>query len=292
MGWVGYVHVGLGGLSWWVRFWHCRLGGCAKQLCEALGFEGCCFPCPFAPAVPALTFWRWSVLADRYCCCEARGGPLPACGGLMRFLPGVCGGFFCGTLASGSLVLVFWYAVVRHTASCRDLPCCVVLVLAVLRCALLDRVVWRSVVPWCAALCRVASRCAVACCALGRLVVVLCTALRCDAVCRAAPCCAVVGWWRSVRPVSWCRVRVGVWLAGGGGVRLGAGWLCFGGLGELFGLVGRLGVHGVAPPGGPVLWSCVLWGSWPLALGAVAVPSSFSGVCDVALAVAGVVAWR
>ena len=37
MGLVGDVHVGLGGLSWWVRFWLCRLGGCARRLCEALG---------------------------------------------------------------------------------------------------------------------------------------------------------------------------------------------------------------------------------------------------------------
>ena len=37
MGRVGYVHVGLGSLSWWVRFWLCRLGGCARRLSEALG---------------------------------------------------------------------------------------------------------------------------------------------------------------------------------------------------------------------------------------------------------------
>ena len=33
---VGYVHVGVGGPSCWVRFWLCRLGGCARRLREAL----------------------------------------------------------------------------------------------------------------------------------------------------------------------------------------------------------------------------------------------------------------
>ena len=37
MGWVGYVHVALGGLSWWVRFWLCRLGSCARRPRESLG---------------------------------------------------------------------------------------------------------------------------------------------------------------------------------------------------------------------------------------------------------------
>ena len=143
----------------------------------------------------------------------------------MQRLPGVCGGLFCLDPGSASLALVLGFAVVRRAGSCRVVPCCVLLVLAVLRCALLGRVVWRCVVPWCDALCRVASRRAVACCALGHLVVVRCTVVHRGAVCRAAPCCAVVGWWRAVRPVSWCGVRVGVWLAGGRGVRLGAGWL-------------------------------------------------------------------
>ena len=46
------------------------------------------------------------------------------------------------------------------------------------------------------------------------------------------------------------------------------------------------------PPWGPVPWSRVLSGSRSLALVAVAVPSSSSGACEVALVVAGVVAWR
>ena len=63
-----------------------------------------------------------------------------------------------------------------------------------------------------------------------------------------------------------------------------------GGLGVPLGLLGRVGVRGVALSAGPVPWSRVLWGSRRLALGAVAVPSSSSGACAVALVVAGVVA--
>ena len=37
MGWVGYVHGGLGAPSCRVRFWLCRLGGCARRLLVALG---------------------------------------------------------------------------------------------------------------------------------------------------------------------------------------------------------------------------------------------------------------
>ena len=84
----------------------------------------------------------------------------------------------------------------------------------------------------------------------------------------------------------WCGVRVGVWLAGGWGLLLGvAGSLgpCCGGLGLPPGLVGRVGVRGVALPGGLCLQSRVLWGSWSLALVAVAVPSSSSGACEVPL---------
>ena len=97
--------------------------------------------------------------------------------------------------------------------------------------------------PCCAALCRIASRRAVARCTVGRCVV----------VCRAISCCAVVGQWTSASPVSWCGVRVGVWLAGGWGVRLGVGGSlgpCCRGLGVGLGLVGRVGVRGVALPGG------------------------------------------
>ena len=37
MGRVGYVQVGLGAPSCWVRFWLCRVGGCARRLRVALG---------------------------------------------------------------------------------------------------------------------------------------------------------------------------------------------------------------------------------------------------------------
>ena len=213
----------------------------------------------------------------------------------MRRLPGVCGGLFWLDPRLASLALVLWCAVLRRAASCSVSLCCVVLVRAVLRCALLGHVVLRCVVPRCAAPCRVASCRAVACCAFGCLVVVRCTLARCGAACCAASCCAVVGRWKSVQPVSWCGVRVGVWLAVGRGLWLGVEWL---GGSVLWGS-GRAARAGRSdrcprgcPPCGPVLWSRVLWGSWPLALGAVAAPSSSSGACEVALAVAGVVAWR
>ena len=149
--------------------------------------------------------------------------------------------------------LVLWGVVMRRAAPCRVLTCCVVLVCAVLRCALLGRAVLRRVAPWCAAPCRVASRRAVAWYALGCFVVLLCTVVRCGAVCRAASCCAVVGRWRLVWPVSWCGVRVGAWLVGGWGVPYGVGGSlgpCCGGLGVLLGPVDRVGVRGLALPGG------------------------------------------
>ena len=132
------------------------------------------------------------------------------------------------------------------------------------------------------------------CCVLGCLVAVRCTVVRCGAVCRVASRGAVVGRWRLLRSVSWCGVRVRVWLAGGWGVRLGVGWLA----GSVLwgsGCAARVGGSGGCPrgypPWGPVLLSRVLLGSLLLALGAVAAPSSSSGACKVALAVAGVVAW-
>ena len=53
--------------------------------------------------------------------------------------------------------------------------------------------------------------------------------------------------------MAWCGVRAGVWLAGRWGVRLGVGVSlgpCCGGLGVRLGLVGWVGVPGVALPGG------------------------------------------
>ena len=197
-------------------------------------------------------------------------------------------------LSVSVLCLVLWCVVVRRASSCRVLTCCVVFVCAVLRCALLGRTVLRTVAPWCAALCPVALRRAVACCALGCLVVWRWTVVRCGAVCSAASCCAVVGRWRLGWPVLWCRVRVTAWLVGGWGVRSG-GWLAESVLWGS-GCAARAGGSGRFPWGcpsrGPVPWSRVLSGSRSLALGAVAVPSSSSGACEVALVVAGVVAWR
>ena len=53
--------------------------------------------------------------------------------------------------------------------------------------------------------------------------------------------------------MSWCRVRAGVWLVGDWGARLGVGVSlgpCRGGLGVPLGLVGQVGVRGVALRGG------------------------------------------
>ena len=94
--------------------------------------------------------------------------------------------------------------------------------------------------------------------------------------------------------MSWCGMRAGVWLAGGWRVRLGVGVSlgpCCGDLGVPLGLVGQVGVCGVALPGGLCLGPVSSW-SRSLALVAVAVPSSSSGACEVALVAAGVVAWR
>ena len=216
---------------------------------------------------------------------RAGAAPSGSCGGLVGLDPRLV-----------SLALVFWCAVVRCAASCRVSLCCVVLVRAVLRCALLGRAVLRRAVLWCAALCRVPSRRAVVCCVLGCLVVVQCTVVRCGAVCRAASCFAVLGDRRRlVRPVSWCGVRVGVCLACGWGMRLGVGWLA-GSVLWRSACAARAGGSGRCPRGCPpwglVPWSRVVWGSLPLALGAVAAPSSSSVACEVALALTGVVAWR
>ena len=78
------------------------------------------------------------------------------------------------------------------------------------------------------------------------------------------------------------------------GVRLGVGWFVgsvLSGSGCVSRAGGSVGCSPGCPPWGPVLWCRVLWGSQPLALGAVAAPSSSSGACEVALAFPGVVAW-
>ena len=99
--------------------------------------------------------------------------------------------------------------------------------------------------------------------------------------------------------MSWCGVRARVWLVGGCGVRLGVVVSlgpCCGGLGVPLGLVGRVGRSRDGPwgcpPWGPAPWSRVLGGFRSLVLVAVALPSSSSGACEVALVAAGVVALR
>ena len=137
-------------------------------------------------------------------------------------------------------------------------------------------------------------------CAASRRVVLWRVALwRAVVRCAVGSRCAAVGQWRSAWPVSWCGVRAGVWLAGGCRERLGVGVSlgpCCGGLGVPLGLVGRVGRSRDGPwdcpPRGPVPWSRVLWGFRSLVLVVVAVPSSSSGACEVALVAAGVVAWR
>ena len=138
--------------------------------------------------------------------------------------------------------------------------------------------------PCCAALCRVASRRAVA----------RCTVARCGAVCRRLALCrggsvevslacvvvrsagrSVAGWWLGGAVRCGCLARSVLSRPGHAARAGGSGrrpWGC--------------------PPWGPVPWSRVLWVSWSLALVALAVPSSSSGACELALVVAGVVAWR
>ena len=212
-----------------------RLGGAGFNLLATACVAG---PPPLLPGV------RWP-LAGVWC---AGAAPSGVCGGLIWLDPRLA-----------FLALVLWCAVVRRAASCRVSPCCVVLVRAVLRCALLGRAVLRRAATCCAAVCRVASLRAVACCALGCLVVVHCTVVCCAAVCHAASCCAVLGWWRLVWPVLWSAGQsVAAWWLGGA-VRCGwlAGSVLWGS-----GCAARAGGSGRCPwgcpPWGPVPWSRVL----------------------------------
>ena len=183
-----------------------------------------------------------------------RGWPaVPVCGVLVRRLSGVCGG-------------LFWLVLqvrVSRAMLCRSVPrritsCCGVLRFGVRCRGALHCGALRCGVPCCLVLCR------------GGSVEV---SLACVVVRSAGR--SVAGWW--LGGAVWCG-----WLAGsvlwgpGRAARAGGSGRCLWG----------------CPPWGPVPWSCVLWGSRSLALGAVAVSSSSSGACDVALVVAGVVAWR
>ena len=149
-----------------------------------------------------------------------------------------------------------------------------------------------------AVLCRSVPRRVASCCGVSRFGVRCRGALHCGALRCGVPCCLVLCRGGSVEVSLACfvvrsagRSVAGWWL--GGAVR--CGWLA----GSVLwgpGRAVRVGGSGRCPwgfpPCGPVPWSCVLWGSRSLALGAVAVPSSSSAVCEVALVAAGVVAWR
>ena len=83
--------VGLGFFRIFLEFFWNFLAGFLAWGGGWLGW-GC--PCPFASAVPVLTFWRQFVWTDRHCCCRARNGPLPVCGGLVRRPAGSAGACF------------------------------------------------------------------------------------------------------------------------------------------------------------------------------------------------------
>ena len=276
------------------------------RLCGA-GFNFLVAVCVGGPP-PSLLGVRWPLAGVR----QAGVASSHGCGRVSS-PSGVCGGLLGLDPRLVSLVLVLWCALVRRAVSCCVLPCGVVLVHAVLWCALRCRAVSRRVVPWCAVLCRVAPCRVLVCRVVGCLVVVRCTAVHCGALCRVASCCAVyccavvcggpfslpfrrgVGS-AVVRLARWCGMRAQVlWLAGGWGARLGVAWLV-GSVLRGSGCAARVGGSGGCPrgcpPWGPVPWSRVLWGSLPLVLGVAAVSSSSSGARVVALAVAGVVAWR
>ena len=159
---------------------------------------------------------------------------------------------------------------------------------------------------------------------VGGLGVVRCTAVGCGAVCRVSSCCAVLrcavvcggpsslpfrrgmgsALVRRACSVVWDADRgdvAGWWPAGA--VRCGvARWACIAGVQVGLWARGSGGCPRGCPPWGPVPWFCVLWGSCPSAflpspvLAAAAVSPSSSGAyavaCVVAVAVAGVVAWR
>ena len=149
-----------------------------------------------------------------------------------------------------------------------------------------------------AVLCRSVPRRPASCCGVLRFGVRCRGALRCGALRCGVPCCLVLCRGGSVEVSLACvvvrsagRCVAGWWL--GGAVRCGwlAGSVLWG-----HGRAARAGRSGRCrwgcPPRGPVLWSCVPSGSRSLALGAVAVPSSSSGACVVALVAGGFVVWR
>ena len=181
---------------------------------------------------------------------------------------------------------------------CLGAPWCVVQCSAVLRragpcCVVVRPALLCHVAPCGAAVCRAVPRRATSCCGVSCLGVPCGGVMHGGALRCGVPCCLVLCRGEGVGVGSVLvrlarRVEV-LWLAGGWGVRLGVGWLAESvmrrsGCAARAGGSGRLPLG--CPPWGPVLWSRLLLGSLPLALGAAAVSPSSSGACVVALAVA------
>ena len=216
-------------------------------------------------AAPGGFVWLWVRglgLSVSFLLCGAGfnllGGPPPLL--LGGRWPRVCGprcrcvACWCGAFPGvrGLFRLVLQVRVSRALL-CRSVPRRVTSCCGALHCGAL----WCGV-PFCLALCR-----------RGSVEVSLaCVVVRSAGVC-------VAGWWLGDAVRCGCLAGSVLWgpghaaRAGGSGRRP---WSC--------------------PPWGPVPWSRVLWGSRSLALVAVAVPLSSSGVCEEALVAAGVVAWR
>ena len=186
---------------------------------------------------------------------------------------------------------------------CCGVPCCVVPCSDVLRrvcrcCVAVRRAGPRRVAPCLAVVCRSVPRRVASCCGVLCFGVPCRVALHSGAVRCGVACCLLLcrGGLVDVS-LAYVLVRSAGWSVAGwrlGGV-VRCGWLagsvlrgseCAAWAG------GSVRCPWGCPPLGLVPWSPVLWGFPSLALGAVAVPLSSFGACEVALAVAGVVAWR
>ena len=298
MGRVGYARAWPGGLTCWVRFWLCQLGGCADGFVRSSVKGGGVFRVP-------PPFWCRLYLSGGGLC-----GRAVAVAAGRAVAPSLCAAGWCGVVARlWARFLPFRgarrLARVRPTVSvpcfgavvCFGAPCCVVLCFAVLRRAGLCCVAVRSALSCRAAPCRAVvclalSWLAAPCCAAQRRVVLCCVvswaalswclarrsaALRCAVLprvvlCFAVPWCLVgpfhchsgVEWGRRCLdwPASWCGTRAEVmWLAGGWGARLCVVWLVgsvLQGSGWAVWAVGLGGCPRGCPPWGPVPWSPVL----------------------------------
>ena len=148
-----------------------------------------------------------------------------------------------------------------------------------------------------AVLCRSVPRRVALCCGVLCFGVRCRGALHCGALPCGVPCCPMLCRGGSVEVSLACAVVrsggrsvAGWWL----GVAVRCGWLAgsvLWGPGRAARACGSGRCPWGSPPWGPVPWSRVLLGSQSLALVSVAVPSSSSGACEVALVAAGVVTW-